>query len=365
MALFSFGDIKFLNKSNAQSAASRLTEDSAYQTNIFRYPIDIGESDKGHYMVIHINEQEKTTFPAPGGLGPDLPTVLQNRAEGRTFSPGLPARETVDFITRAGEKYLPDSYGFSASDVNLDKLSRTIRRTTDTIAVYMPDTLAFTHNQSYSDLQLTGLAAAAGSTISSLADMARDSNNADMKQFIGSFSPFIAQLLQSNDVFRVAFASTGRVINPLLDLIYTAPAFRDFRFDFMFYPRSEKESLEVQRLINRLYFHQAPEIDLKSRGFFLIPPSEFDIKFYYNGKINPNIPSISTCVLTSMDVDYAPSGFSAYEVPGDYVPQMGRTGMPVAIRLSLQFKETEVLTKSYFDRPDGTIRQSSNRLDDR
>jgi hypothetical protein len=366
MALFSFGDIKFLNKSNAQSAANRLTENSDYQTNIFRYPIDIGEADKGHYMVIHVNEQIKTSFPAPGGTSNDLPTVLENRASGRTFSPGQPVQRTIEGLSSLANRFLPENLQFSTNDLNLQTLTRTIRRTTDTIALYMPDTLAFTHNQAYSDLNLTGSLAAAGSTINSLVDMMDNSKSIDVKQFVGAVSPFIAQVLQSNDLLRAGFAgATGTVVNPLLDLIYTSPAFRDFRFDFMFYPRSEAESMQVQNLINRLYFHQAPEIDLKSSGFFLVPPSEFDIKFYYNGKINPNIPKISTCVLTSMDVDYAPSGFSAYEVHGESVPSMGRTGMPVAIRLSLQFKETEVLTKSYYDRPDGNTRQSSNRIDDR
>jgi hypothetical protein len=104
----------------------------------------------------------------------------------------------------------------------------------------------------------------------------------------------------------------------------------------------------VQKILNRLQFHQAPEINTDSNGFFLVPPSEFDIQFYYNGKENPNIPKISTCVLETIDVDYAPNGFSAYEVMGENVPGVGRTGMPVAIRLSLQFKETEYLLKDHF-----------------
>ena len=350
MALFSFGDIKFLNKSNAQSSANRLTENSAYQSNIFRYPIDIGSADKGHYMVIHINEQNETNFP--GTRTNDLPTVIENRLSGRSVAPGSILEPSISALQSGidrvnnflGERTQIPNIGGSTTN-----FTRTIRRTTDTIALYMPDTMAFTHNQAYSDLSLNGSLAAAASTINSLVDMMDNTKNIDVKQIIGAVSPFIAQQLQSNDLLRAGFAAaTGTVVNPLLDLIYTSPEFRTFRFDFMFYPRSEKESLEVQRLINRLYFHQSPEIDTKSSGFFLIPPSEFDIKFYYNVKINPNIPPISTCVMTSMDVDYAPSGFSAYEVHGESVPSMGRTGMPVAIRLSLQFKETEVLTKSYF-----------------
>ena len=70
---------------------------------------------------------------------------------------------------------------------------------------------------------------------------------------------------------------------------------------------------------------------------------------------HPNIPPISTCVLVSMDVNYAPNGFTAYEVPGGNVPSLGRTGMPVAIQVTLQFQETTYLTKVDFrnDRSSG------------
>jgi hypothetical protein len=77
----------------------------------------------------------------------------------------------------------------------------------------------------------------------------------------------------------------------------------------------------------------------------MVPPSEFDIEFYYNGEVNPNIPKISTCALTSISIDYAPNGFRAYEVPGENSPKMGSTGMPVAMRVNLSFRELEIMTK--------------------
>ena len=52
-----------------------------------------------------------------------------------------------------------------------------------------------------------------------------------------------------------------------------------------------------------------------------------------------------------MNINYAPSGFSAYEVPGQ-AATLGGTGMPVAIQLSLNFMETEIKTKSSFNEED-------------
>jgi hypothetical protein len=109
----------------------------------------------------------------------------------------------------------------------------------------------------------------------------------------------------------------------------------------------------VQKIIERFRFHQAPELERypnsKTQSGLLIPPSEFDIKFFYAGKQNPNIPPISTCVLQSIQVNYAPRGWTAYESIGDNDPALGRTGMPVAIQMSLGFRETTYITKEDFD----------------
>ena len=116
----------------------------------------------------------------------------------------------------------------------------------------------------------------------------------------------------------------------------------------MFYPRSKKEAEEVLGIIDSFTFHQAPEVLSSSFGRYLVPPSEFEIEFRYNGGINPNIPKVAPCVLTSISVDYAPSGFASYEtLLSANKPERGGTGMPVAIRMDLSFKETRIITKQF------------------
>ena len=340
MALFSFSDIKFTPTDRRFSSNSNLTGNSKYQTNISRYPSDLGDANKGHYMIIHINEQLKTLFR--GQKSDDLPTIFTNRA-----------RSGVNAIPGQIAGVVSDVAGFIGvgSDLGKEQLSlgftRTIQRTTNTIALYMPDTLNFTHNQAYSDLSLSNAVTAGVSAGLSIADTFKSTGKIFSSEQLANLSPFLARAVQDGDLGKAIFAAyTGKVINPMLDMIYTSPAFREFRFDFMFYPRSQNEAKEVNSIIRKLKFHQAPELDVTKEGFFLIPPSEFDIKFYCNGAENPNIPKISTCVLTSIDVDYAPNGWSAYEMNGNSGPTDGGTGMPVGIRMGLQFKETEVLVKN-------------------
>jgi hypothetical protein len=337
MSLFSLANITFGSSDRSKGKNTSFDKSTNFGYDIYRYPIDLGSSDKGHYMMFHINKQNNsqiTNFNSNGKtFGSVLPTVVSNSIN---FKLQSPFKEVDNVLRKLG--------------TNLN-FTRKISRVSDTVALYMPDTLTFTNNQSYTDLSLTGEIAVGASVVSNIKNIKESVDKGDYAAFTGQLSPALALAIRNSPILTAGFtAVTGKVVNPMLEMIYSSPNFREFRFDFFFYPRSEKEAEEVQNIINRFQFHQAPEIESDSgAGFFLIPPSEFDIIFYYNGSVNPNIPKISTCVLQSIDIDYAPNGqFSAYEVQGETSPKSGRTGMPVGIRMSLQFKETEIMTKSNF-----------------
>lgn len=362
MSLFSFADIRFNNtqRTNAGSRDNMAPNSGSYQ--IHKYPIDLGDYNKGHYIIFYINEQLKTQFP--GNTTGDLPSVYRN---------------AYNSATEAAVNAPNFSLGNSDSQQFTTKFVRTIRRISDAIALYMPDSLLFSQQQNFNSIGMSqgglsqGVAAAiaGGSSIVDALKSVGQANGgqADMailKQLPPNIAPFVMGILAQNagGIFQGAFtALTGVVQNPMMEVLYSAPSFREFQFDFMFYPRSEKEAEQVQKIIHRFRFHQAPEIDRQSKGFFFVPPSEFDIKFYYNGRENPNIQKVSTCVLHGVSVDYAPNGFAAYEVPGSLSPSLGRSGMPVAIRMTLSFKETEMITKAHLGRePDsGFMRAGSDQ----
>jgi hypothetical protein len=223
----------------------------------------------------------------------------------------------------------------------------------------MPDTLNFVQGQGYEDLAMgnslvTALFAGGGAVFDSINTFRKSEGGGDAAKILGdslikNMSPFVVNAIGQkfgNFGRAIAAAGQGFVTNPMIEVVYSSPALRTFRFDFAFYPESEREARTVQKIIQTFQFHQAPEVlQNGTNGYFLVPPSEFDIEFYYAGTENVNIPSISTCVLTSMDVDYAPNGWTAYEVLGQ-APEYGGTGMPVAIKMSLEFKETTMVFKS-------------------
>lgn len=416
MALFNLTDIAYKSVEPGReqfvplvSKVSGNAERTRYYQNMRRYPIDLGSVDRGHYMLIHINVQDKSSYKAD--FSKDIPTIQRNRTAlqkqtGATNIGGfgalggdnfkrltsfvgenipqsiqqryeaaktgftsaisdlvskIPESEEYDAAIAArqyGANALSGAFGQAKADLgrlNNAEFLRTTKRTTETIALYMPGTMAYTHNQQYNQLQMGGENAALfGAGMSLITDAVNKQISAE--QLGKNLTPFIAEKIKdlsssivgTNSAQGIFATVIGGVQNPQLELIYSSPSFRSFRFDFMFYPSSENEAIEVQNIIQSLKFHQAPEIMRGTAGYFLVPPSEFDIEFHYNGEVNPNIPKISTCVLTSIDMDYAPKGFVAYEVPGQNTPALGKTGMPFAIRLSLSFQETEIMTKYNF-----------------
>ena len=392
MAFFSLTDIKYIPGQN------RNFEINSDQFNVDnkRYPIDVGSTDKGHYMMFFINVQERTQV---GGYNYDdtaTAKVLENRSGSQNVFTGGQEIFTniLDFVSdRNGQQddsktTLEGSYDGSASDdgttagilqeinsknalfkigqyanslkesdlLKRGNFFRTIKRTKDTIALYMPDTLAFDYQQTYSDvsvasgLGIVGAGLQAGASLMNAGKKGGDAIQKNMAPFVAEAAAGLGSRagLDKNVLFTALSAATGGAlaVNPQLELIYQSPSFRNFRFSFMFYPRSRKEAEEVLGIIDMFTFHQAPEVLTSSFGRYLVPPSEFDIKFYYNGQENPNIPKVSTCVMTGISVDYAPNGFASYETLLNS-PERGGTGMPVAIRMDISFKETEIITKQF------------------
>ena len=58
------------------------------------------------------------------------------------------------------------------------------------------------------------------------------------------------------------------------------------------------------------------------------------MQLIYNNKENRYMQRIGESVLENVSVDYAPNGFATFN-----------DGSPVQIRLTLQFKETNILTR--------------------
>ena len=365
-----------VDTNNNSGGLNRNNTNSRYNTRTLQFPLDIGAADKGHYILFNINEQKQTQY-SNASLN-DTPTVVTNILDLQKSRGSTNLAQNTFGVAGKG----PELLGTILSGVGLvgtgalvsnfaraiteNKAAagflRTIKRSNDSIVLYMPDKISYSNGQTYQELKLGGSATSL-TGMSALAAMSGAENLATFTAFAasqgaGALAGALAKQLKlpegtlpvdRKEIDAIITAVSGVVKNPMLEVIYQGVKLRTFSFGFSLWPRSEQEAFEVQKIIEMLRFHQAPEIKKNSGGFFLIPPSEFDISFMYNGKVNPNIDAISTCVLTNIAVDYTPKGFHAFESIGsiDY-PEIGKTGMPVGIGLTLSFMETQILTKDNY-----------------
>jgi hypothetical protein len=81
MAFFGLSDISF-NKGGNEPRKGPLASlvDSKFETTTLRYPADLGNYDKGHYIVFYIREQKNTQYKATTSTVSDTVLQLHNLA---------------------------------------------------------------------------------------------------------------------------------------------------------------------------------------------------------------------------------------------------------------------------------------------
>ena len=403
MAFFTLTDIKFTPKISSYNNKATIAGNE-YDKTIKRFPSNLAsDSQYGHYVVFYINTQTNTQFETRTQLQNKLTQVAANRQAidrlrgAGTSNMGLTGKnfresfaktsignaltslaDSVKNVTgavgnskvgKAASSFLDNSFFNSvikeAGDAEKalaegiafaeNNFYRTTKRTSTAIALYMPDNLNFNYQHSFNQVSPSSAFGAVPTAVMQAFNSAVDKKETDST--VKTFSPFLAEAITTGiakatgNADQMFSAFTGLVNNPQMELLFQSTERRSFNFDFSLTPRSQQEAKDIMEIVRLFKFHAAPEILKGVSGRYLIPPSEFDISFFYNGTVNPNIPQISTCVLNSVSVNYAPDGWAAFEVSNNSNPSIGGTGMPVSIRLSLNFTETQIITKEYLTGP--------------
>jgi len=154
-------------------------------------------------------------------------------------------------------------------------------------------------------------------------------------------------------------AQFGIARNPHKVVLFESVGFRDHSFKYEFIPQSFPESKRLQDIIRQFKLAASPSFgaelktgpvslaavlggrdagkNLSLGKHFFKYPDYFNIEYRYKDSLFTIGPS----VLTSIDVEYHPAGIPSYarNSPEDENP------LPTATRLSLTFKETEIVTK--------------------
>ena len=133
---------------------------------------------------------------------------------------------------------------------------------------------------------------------------------------------------------------TGTAVNPMLEQTFKGVGFRQFNYNYTFMPKNKTEMDDMHKIIKLFKFHMLPESSTPDKmGARFIVPSKFQVMYMYREKENLYIPKVSRCVLTDMNVNYAPDG-EVQTFKGD---ENGSS--PVSTSVTLTFMETEIMTK--------------------
>ena len=122
--------------------------------------------------------------------------------------------------------------------------------------------------------------------------------------------------------------TSGVVLNPNAEMLFQGPVIRDFNFSFNMIARSEKEGAEIRKIIKFLKKGMAPQF---RNAVFIKSPNIFTLEYRNAGGVLDTVNKFNPggLALTTVNVDYAPSGYwSAY-----------RDSQPVAVKMDLNFSE--------------------------
>lgn len=369
----------FAGDENRNPKQISLTAKGPYNVSQLSYPEDISEApDLQHYMVFYINVRGKTKFKPEKIVNVDVSSKFQNRlsAENKTntgviqFSlaagaaAGALGQKLVDQSGAGGaiDAFLTRKFGAAGGIMGralgnskiaaaviggagslaggalakgLTAISDNLKtdepkRLTDAIVLPIDSIPKVSYGMTYDEYDAGVLAGTGIFGGSSAIDRSGSTQEATLRAILT-----IADINKAAGLgnTRENLLSGGAVqTNPFREVFFKSINFREFDFSYTFLPKSEREVYNVKRIIDMFKFHMHPE--LSTGGLFYVYPSEFDISYYYKGAENEFINKISTCVLKNLTVDYGGQYFTSFE-----------NGAPAEIRMTLRFRELELLSK--------------------
>ena len=236
------------------------------------------------------------------------------------------------------------------------------------IILPMPSNIEDTNSVSYDGDTLNGLAAAgvdavgtvmntttgnSGNPINDftqlISDIGSKAYNAGyntVKQDAGNLRDLATKALvaQAVNIFnanvsvnQILARSSGKILNPNMELLFNNVTLRTFRFSFKMTPRDEVESLQVKSIIRSLKKNMAAK---KVDTLFLETPNIFELQYRKGNKPHPFLHRFKQCALSDMIVNY--TGENVYATYND--------GSPISVILNLTFKELVPIYQSDYDK---------------
>ena len=342
-----------------QPSPTGLLNVDPFAFNALSYPKDVQNNfQNGHYMIFYVNVQNKTKYiydPADSKKVTDenLKGASENEIryeELKAIRMGdVPA--TSDQVARPGTTLKEETFLNIDTSANytvnkgVKSSTENTKRITDSVALYLPANVEDNTVAGYNDAK-TGIAGflvasgfkAQGGDTKAITESLVASMEGVLKDTTMRAIGVVGELFGAEGTEGLAKKAFGEADNPYMEVLFDSMQLRTFIYNFQFAPRSEKESYEVQRIIQLFRFHMAPELR-PGVNRYLGLPSTFDIHYMFLSKDgvaseNNFYNRIATCVLQDCSVNYTPGGVKSFE-----------DGGPTQTTMKLSFKEIQLLTK--------------------
>lgn len=293
-----------------------------FGTTNLQYPRDLQSLTRGHYVMIEVKDinpvgyTEGTAYNVAAAAS-GVASAAVNGVKGAVSSF---VSNPLGTITSLSQSFL--GTGTQSSEATLNPQSYTTR---GTISLYIPETMAFSYASQYNDVSALSVV---GQSMGAVLDLIPKSENV-LGKAISSIKD-----VASADAARLALKAGGLAVNPKLQLIYEGLGFREYQLAFTFTPYSQQEADTVTSIINTFKKYAAPRVVEGAGGMFFIPPAVFAPKFYFNGQENKKVNAVTESVITNLQVNYSPNGWSTFN-----------DGSPVQTTLTIDFKETKLLDR--------------------
>ena len=124
--------------------------------------------------------------------------------------------------------------------------------------------------------------------------------------------------------------STGKIINPNMELLFKGPQMRTFQLSWKMSPRDYEESEMIKKIIRM--FKQSMAVKRSESQIFLKSPNTYKLRYLTARKQEHSfLPKIKECALVGCSINYTPDGnYQVYE-----------NSSMVAYQMTLSFNELE------------------------
>ena len=177
---------------------------------------------------------------------------------------------------------------------------------------------------------------AAGITLADKFNAETQGSNAagSIMSMVGMVAALTPGISDSN-LARFSQSQLGVVRNPHLTTIFEGVALKTYQFEWRLSPKSEKEALMMNRMIDYIKAFMHPEI--VGGGFALDYPYLATVEFV-TGSSSANLPNVSDSFITGLSINSTGGGTAAFY----------RDGNPVIIDIQMSFQEIDIKTRGNF-----------------